>query len=204
MSAVISSLLLGAGVGLSIAAPIGPSSLLCIERTLTTGIARGIATGCGVATVHLFYGTLAVAGGIGLAQRWLCMELVPITSGLVLLLFAIRVLRRSAIKAVAPAAPCSLLSSYCGAVGLGFLNPATPLLFAAAAPLLLGRGAVASAPLLIAGVFVGSLGWWCVLSGGISLLRDRVTARILGLMNRVAGLALAGVAVTIIVRSWSG
>ncbi|WP_159997571.1 LysE family translocator [Roseomonas sp. 18066] len=203
MSATVISLLMGAGVGLSIAAPIGPTSMMCIERTLSAGLARGVATGFGVATVHLVYGALTVAGGIGLAQGWLQTAFVPLASGLLLLWFAVRVLRRGAVVAAALEAPRTLLSSYWGAVGFGFLNPATPVLFAAATPTLLGGAVAPLAPPLITGVFIGSLTWWCALSGGVSLLRDRLTARVLRVVNKAAGLALAGLAVAMIARAWS-
>lgn len=140
MSQGLDALLIGAGVGLSIAAPIGPTSMMCIERTLAAGITRGVATGFGVATVHLAYGAVAVLGGVSLAQEWLRMALLPALSGLVLLWFAIRVLRRSMVLGGTGTTVPSLMSSYCGAVGFGFLNPVTPVLFAAAVPTLLGRG----------------------------------------------------------------
>ncbi|TPG55706.1 permease [Roseomonas nepalensis] len=204
MSAPMAALLMGASVGLSIAAPIGPAAVLCIERTLAAGINQGLATGLGVATVHLAYGTLAVAGGVGLAQQWLNTPFVPILSGLVLLWFAVRVLRRGMIPAIRSEMPPTLASSYWGAVCFGLLNPTTPILFAAMVPALIGRGTVTLAPLLIAGIFIGSLAWWCALTGSISLMRSRMTARVLGLMNKTAGLALAGLAAAMIARAWSG
>ena len=204
MSATLTALMIGIGVGLTVAAPIGPAAMLCIERTLSAGVTRGIATGCGVATVHLVYGALAVACSIGLAQAWLQTALVPFASGLILLWFAARVLRRTTVMAVGSGVPPTLVSSYCGAVGFGFLNPTTPVLFAAMAPTLIGQGPATLAPALITGVFVGSLAWWCVLSGGISLLRSRMTSRALGLLNKGAGMALAGLAVAMLVRAWNG
>lgn len=204
MSAPMAALLMGASVGLSIAAPIGPAAVLCIERTLAAGITRGLATGFGVATVHLAYGALAIAGGIGLAQDWLNAAFVPFLSGLVLLWFAVRVFRRSTPPAMRAEVPPTLVSSYWGAVCFGFLNPTTPILFAAMVPALIGPGTVTLAPLLVAGIFIGSLTWWCALTGSISLLRSRMTARILVLMNKTAGLALAGLGAAMIARAWTG
>lgn len=204
MNATLAALLMGASVGLSIAAPIGPTSMMCIERTLAAGITRGVAAGFGVATVHLIYGALAISGGIGLAQAVLCTTLVPFASGLLLLWFAVRILRRSTVLAVAHGGRRTLASSYCGAVSFGFLNPATPVLFAAATPTLIGGEAASQAPFLISGVFLGSLVWWCALSGGIWLLRSRLTDRGLDLMNKAAGLVLVGLAATMFFRAWNG
>lgn len=204
VSTTLTALMIGAGVGLSVAAPIGPSAILCIERTLAAGITQGLATGFGVATVHLVYCALAVTGGISLAQGWLHTAMVPFASGMILLWFASRVFRRNAVLAVGSVAPSTLVSSYCGAIGFGFLNPTTPVLFAAMAPMLIGRSPTNLAPLLITGVFMGSLAWWCVLSSGISLLRARMTSRAIGLMNKGAGMAMAGLALTMLVRAWNG
>lgn len=202
MSAASAALLLGAGVGLSIAAPIGPTSLMCIERTLAAGISRGLAAGLGVATVHLIYGGLTVAGGVGLAQPWLGTAAMSLASGLILLWFAARVLRSTPVLGGRVEARRTLAASYALALGFGFLNPATPLLFLGATPRLLAGGVALPPPMLVAGIFLGSLAWWCALSGGIWLLRGRLTDRGLGLMNKVAGLTLAGLAASMIVRAW--
>jgi arginine exporter protein ArgO len=70
--------------------------------------------------------------------------------------------------------------------------------------MLIGPGLGNLAPLLITGVFMGSLAWWCVLSSGISLLRNRMTSRALGLMNKGAGMTMAGLAVIMLIRAWNG
>ncbi|KQT79632.1 hypothetical protein ASG51_02970 [Methylobacterium sp. Leaf465] len=65
VSVIATALPAGASRGLSIAAPIGPTSLLCIRRTLAGALPTGLATGLGVATVHLTDGTLAARWGAG-------------------------------------------------------------------------------------------------------------------------------------------
>jgi arginine exporter protein ArgO len=44
----------------------------------------------------------------------------------------------------------------------------------------------------LAGVFAGSAAWWCLLSGGVSLLADRFDTRALLWVNRASGLVIAG------------
>ena len=53
-------------------------------------------------------------------------------------------------------------------------------------------GDYGSAATLVAGVFTGSALWWLILSGGVSLLRDRFTPQALGWVNRISGLVVAG------------
>lgn len=201
MMSVTTALLAGAGIGLSIAAPIGPTSMLCVQRTLALGLRAGLATGVGVATVHLFYGALAVYWGSAFAITPSGLTLPTLVSGLVLLGFSVRILRRVVVIDLEAHDGRTLASAYIGAVGCSFLNPITPVLFAAATPALLGH---VSAPilLLVAGVFLGSLAWWCTLSASIALLRRRVTSPILNLANKAAGILLATQAVAMIARSY--
>jgi len=49
-------------VGLAIAAPVGPISVLCIGRTLSGGTASGVASGLGAATADGIYASLAAFG----------------------------------------------------------------------------------------------------------------------------------------------
>jgi len=43
---------------------------------------------------------------------------------------------------------------------------------------------------LVAGVFAGSAAWWLLLSGGVSLLRERLTPRRMRWVNRLSGTVL--------------
>lgn len=112
-----------AGVGLSVAVTIGPAAMLCIQHTLAAGMMQGLATGFGVATVHLVYCALTVTGGISLPQGWLPTAMVPLASGMILLWFATRVFRRNAVLAVGLARLSTLVSFYCGATGSGSSTP---------------------------------------------------------------------------------
>ena len=52
----------GIALGFSIAAPVGPIGILCIQRTLIQGRAAGFVSGLGAATADAIYGFLAVLG----------------------------------------------------------------------------------------------------------------------------------------------
>src|ERR1700754_2425875 len=60
--------LTAAGVGLAIAAPVGPMGMLCIRRTLTGGPRAGLAIGFGIATGDAAYGLIAALGLVSLSQ----------------------------------------------------------------------------------------------------------------------------------------
>ena len=86
-----------------------------------------------------------------------------------------------------------------GAFGSCFLltltNPATIISFVAifAGLGLVGEAAdYVAATSLVAGVFVGSAFWWLALSGFVSLVRGRVTPRIMLWINRTSGAIITG------------
>lgn len=203
MSVVATALLTGASLGLSIAAPIGPTSLLCVQRTLSGGLSTGLATGLGVATVHLTYGGLVMRWGAELAAVWSNGAVLSLISGAVLLALAVRVLRSVSVLQEGRACRDTLAVSYGSAVVLALTNPVTPVLFLAAMPAFLERG-TAPFPVLAAGVFVGSFGWWVVLNTAVSLFRRCVTSQVLNRMNKAAGLLLALLALSLLVRGLDG
>lgn len=79
------------------------------------------------------------------------------------------------------------MSAYTGAIGLGVANPLTIILFCAALHTLVGQSAE---PLLTAGVFIGSVTWWTLLSATIAMVRLRFDTGILALSSRFASLIL--------------
>ena len=50
------------GVGMAVAAPVGPMGLLCIHRTLDRGQLAGLIFGAGVAAADLTYAAIAAFG----------------------------------------------------------------------------------------------------------------------------------------------
>lgn len=203
MGIIATALLAGASLGLSIAAPIGPTSLLCIQRTLAGGLPTGLATGLGVATVHLTYGALIMRWGADLAAAWSNAAVLSLVSGTVLLALAVRVLRSVSVLQASSGRRDTLAMSYGSAVVLALTNPITPVLFLAAMPAFLERG---TAPLLVlaAGVFFGSFAWWVLLNTAVSLFRRCVTSQVLNHANKAAGLLLVVLAVSLLVRGLDG
>jgi threonine/homoserine/homoserine lactone efflux protein len=59
MFSLIGAFASGVAIGLSIAVPVGPMSVWCIQRTLMDGLWTGLTIGLGAATAHLIYGSLA-------------------------------------------------------------------------------------------------------------------------------------------------
>jgi threonine/homoserine/homoserine lactone efflux protein len=177
------SLLKGAWLGLCIAAPVGPIGLLVIKRSFSEGRAAGLASGLGAALADLFYGILAV---IGVRFAGAFARPVAFIGGLLLLWLAWRAWRERPAGESAAAKAGGLLTCVATTFALTISNPMTILFFAAAV-----SSAGGAAPVwFVAGVFSGSMLWWCILSSSANWLGQNIGIRGVWL-NRIAAITLA-------------
>jgi threonine/homoserine/homoserine lactone efflux protein len=187
----ITFLLRGLVVGFGIAAPVGPIGILVIRRTLAEGRLTGFVSGLGAATADMVYGFIA-AFGLTFISRFLIDQStwIRIAGGTFLLYLGLTTILAKPAQEAASATGRGLLSAYGSTIFLTLTNPTTILSFAAVFAglgLASTRGNYADATLLVGGVFLGSSCWWLLLSGGVGLLRRRVTARGLQWVNRLSG-----------------
>lgn len=191
-SAFVAGLLLGGFV----AAQVGPVSLLCIRTSTRSGFRVGVSVGLGAATVDLLYAICGVAGAAAIVQ----IEPVRLTLGLagaaVLAVMAIRTLRtawrlrlggETSDEVAAPSA------AFRTGVVATASNPLTIVSWAA----IFGAanaGAVAdTAPdtlALLAGIGLGSAGWFVALSSVSAVAGARLGPRTLAIIDAVAGFGL--------------
>lgn len=176
-----------AGVGLAVAAPVGPMSLLCMRRSLALGWHRGLATALGIATGDGLYALVAAAGLTGLSH-FLLDHARPLhfAAALALFYFGITTFRASAPETSPPPGR----GTYLGSVLLTLTNPPTIIAFAAFFTVLAPRAGLSppAALLTTGGVFAGSLLWWCGLIAAITGFRAAIGARARRVIDRVAGL----------------
>lgn len=192
----IALLFKGILIGFSIAAPVGPIGMLCMRRTLAKGRVTGIATGLGAATADAVYGCIGalgltwVSGFLVDQQMWL-----RLIGGLFLCVLGVQTFLANPTEEAASAKGEGLLGAYASTFFLTLTNPMTILSFAAIfAGLGIGntQGDYLAAMLVVLGVFIGSATWWLTLSGGVSLLRVKVTSEGLRWINRISGIIIAG------------
>ncbi|HEY4033555.1 MAG TPA: LysE family transporter [Ktedonobacteraceae bacterium] len=183
-------------IGLSVAAVVGPMSVLCIQRTLQRGFLYGLVSGLGVATADATYGSIA-AFGLTLIATFLVNQhaWISLIGGLFLVYLGIKVaLSRPAERAAMAAKATSFSAAYASTFLLTLANPLTILSFAAIfAGIGVGEtsGSMFTAILVVCGVFLGSALWWCLLTGGIGLLRGKFAAVWLLWINRLSGAVIA-------------
>ena len=183
-------------IGLSIAAPVGPIGVLTIQRTLQLGPAAGLATGLGAAAADAVYGAVGAYGVSTLIHALTAARLpLAVGGGAFLLWMAWSIWRTPVAQRAAQVSDGSdLMRCFAGTFALTMSNPATILSFIAVFGAMAGRAAVASPPVMIAGVALGSALWWLLLSTVVGRLRERFDAHWRRRVNLVSALVLAGFA----------
>jgi threonine/homoserine/homoserine lactone efflux protein len=184
-------------VGLTLAAPVGPISLICIHRTVARGRLHGILSGLGIATADSFYAAVAFLGMTAVSGFIIGHQTAfRLVAGVALLLVGIQVFRS------VPAAvsrgntdPDSYLRDYLSLLAVTLANPFTIIFFITILP---GFGVVAygttipAAAPFVAGVFSGSVLWWVILCGSVGSVRSRLTTDNLRWINRISGILITG------------
>jgi putative LysE/RhtB family amino acid efflux pump len=190
----------GYGLGLFLAAQVGPVTLLIVRSILRGGraLAVGLAMAAAVAAVDLTYAIVGLAGvgrllDEGSAPLWL-----GLVSAAILIVIGARTLwagvrarlgLETAADVVAPG------RAFLTAVAATALNPLTIALwtvsFPAAAPARATSSTAAGAALLV-GVALGTLTWYGGFSTAVALLRRRVGRRFLRGVDIVSGAGLIG------------
>lgn len=191
-------LMRGMGMGLAIAAPVGPIGLLCIRRSIAEGRATGLATGLGAAAADATYGLMVA---FGLAATGLLVAYarpMQIGGGLLILWLGIGALRSFRAKAGTEAAMASrapllhipVLRAFTSTYLLTLSNPMTILAFIG---MVAGLGAAGKGgPLwLVAGVFLGSALWWLILVHVALFAGRRMTPAHMRWLDLVSGSILA-------------
>lgn len=193
MSEALRVLLAGIVLGFSIAAPVGPIAMLCIRRSLQHGRRAGFVTGMGAAVADTVYGAIAGFGLTGIAHFLEAQRRALGVAGAVLLVvIGVQLLRMRAAPDHEAVAPARIHSAFIGALFVTLTNPLTIVAFTAAFTgfRLVTAHDHASAAFLVAGVFVGASSWWLLLSSVAARYRERLDARWMLNVNRIAGLVI--------------
>lgn len=181
-------------IGFSIAAPVGPIGILCIQRTLLSGNIQGLATGLGAATADALYGFIA-AFGLTFISDFLVDQSIwfRLIGGLFLCYLGIRAFSSKPPTQSVASANSTALSAYGTSFLLTLTNPMTILFFAG---IFAGLGIVsesihyATAGLMVIGVFTGSAAWWFFLSGATGIFRHKISMGKLALVNKISGIVI--------------
>lgn len=191
----ISLFVQGIIIGLTLAVPVGPIALICIQRSVTDGRLHGIFSGIGVATADSFYAAITVFGltfisGVIISHQYLFRFL----AGIVLIFVGIRIFMSVPLCISTKTVHETYVKDYLSMVAIAIANPLTLIFFLIILPgfgIVITGTSFLSATEFIAGVFFGSTVWWIILCGAIGSVRSRLGAETLGLINRVSGLLIS-------------
>ena len=181
-------------IGFSIAAPVGPIGILCIQRTLAGGNVQGLVTGLGAATADAIYGFIA-AFGLTFISNFLVEQSIwfRLIGGLFLCYLGIKAFLAGPQNQALSVRNRNSLSAYGTTFFLTLTNPMTILFFAG---VFAGLGMVSesiqytSAGLMVIGVFIGSGAWWLILSATTSILHHKIDGRKLAWINKISGFVI--------------
>lgn len=189
-------------IGILVAAPVGPVNVLCVQRAIERGFWGGVAAGIGSV---LGDGLIALSAGMGVGAISGALEhhraLIQTVGGIALILFGIRLFMATPRIAVASteAGARAGLKDFAWDIPQTFFltitNPGAVLglmtIFAGVSTFVEVHSTV-DVLLMVAAIMTGSLLWWIALSNLISRYRHLIDAGRLHLINRIAGLLLAG------------
>jgi threonine/homoserine/homoserine lactone efflux protein len=189
-------------LGFTIAAAVGPISLLVIRRTIAQGQLYGLVSGLGVATADATYGAIAAFGLAAITDVLVNARVVlGLAGGVFLLWMAWQTIRSSPTEAATPAPTGrrGYAGAYLSILALTMANPMTILSFGALfAGLGVTSGATGDAAFVVLGVLLGSASWWVVLTTVVGRLRGRMTAIWIHRINVASGLLIGAFALVAI------
>jgi threonine/homoserine/homoserine lactone efflux protein len=181
-------------IGLTLAVPVGPISLLCIHRTVAAGRLHGIVSGLGVATADTFYAAVAFLGLTAVSGLIISHQnLFRFLTGIALILVGIQVFRSVPASVSENDVQEPYLEDYLSLFAIAAANPLTIIFFITTLPgfgiVAQGTTFIAAVP-FVAGTFLGSTAWWIVLCGSLGSVRSRLGTSNLRRINRISGILI--------------
>lgn len=202
---------IGIGMGLAIAAPLGPVNIVAIRATLRCGLAGGLAAGAGAVVADSAFAAVAAFGLQWIADLFSRYAVpIAIVGGLLLVVIGVRtalthVSAEMLREAPEAAAPHELARLTATTISTTITNPGALLgvlaVFGAMGDVLAMQPGWADASLVVAGFAAGGGLWWLGLSVGIHRLRQRLSARFLDRVNRWTGLLVAAFGFVLLLKA---
>jgi threonine/homoserine/homoserine lactone efflux protein len=193
-------------VGISLAAPVGPIALVCIQRALSAGRWHGIASGLGVATADAFYAAITVFGitllsGFLLEWQWF----FRLTGGVILIGVGLWIFRAVPPEIRGSADGDSYTKDFAATFALTLANLLTILFFITILPgfgVVFSGGSFVPAAVFVFGIFAGEVVWWVALSWLLGSLNMTLTRARLILINRFAGFLICAFGIALVLSAF--
>jgi threonine/homoserine/homoserine lactone efflux protein len=203
MNIFISGLL----TGFSVAAPIGPISMMCINNTLASGAMFGFLTALGASTADSIYGLIAALGFtavISFSARY--HAALQLGGGILIILIGLTKfffgstdtgIRRQYTGR-------NILKEYFLVFSSTLSNPYTVSFFLSVFAAFSGKPAggqhLGLAFQYAAGIFVGTAAWWLILSLVIGAFNKAISPKAIFYIRKISALMIAAIGVYAILR----
>lgn len=186
----------GSLIGFSIAMPIGPVGVVCIQHSLRRGLIAGLVAGLGAALADALFGCMA-GFGVSLLSHVLTRYQLwfQIIGSLILWYLGIKIFKSQPITMTTPDIPVSHSRIFLSTFALTLTNPLTFVCFAAIyaslgiAP---SDDEILPGIILSLGVLLGAAIWWSMLTFGVTFIGKKFQLSTSPLFNRISGGILTG------------
>ncbi|HEX3001114.1 MAG TPA: LysE family transporter [Methanoregula sp.] len=189
-------------VGLILAVPVGPLSLICIQRTLSCGKLHGILSGFGITLADSVYAVIAFLGLAAISGFILSFEVpLRIFAGLVLIVVGARIIGFVPDRRQDRTGRERYSTAFFSMLALALANPMTLVFLMVTLPgygFAFGGTSLVSAGWFVLGFITGSALWWVILCGAVGSFRARLTEKNLTLINHASGIFIAGIGAVMI------
>jgi threonine/homoserine/homoserine lactone efflux protein len=186
----------GSLIGFSIAMPVGPVGMLCIQHSLRRGMWAGLIAGAGAASADALFGGMA-GFGVSLLSHVLIRYQIwfQIFGALFLWYLGIKIFKSKPLQVEAPEISFSCSRIYFSTFVLTLTNPLTLLCFAAiyaSLGITPSDDEILPGMILTLGVLLGAATWWMFLTFSITMIGKRFQLCSSPLLNRISGGVLTG------------
>jgi threonine/homoserine/homoserine lactone efflux protein len=182
----------GLSFGFCLAAVVGPISLICIQRMLSSGPLSGFFSGLGATAVDGIYGFIAIYG-FTTAITFLEQYRAPLSlfGGSFLCAIGLKIIfSNPQLQQLGNNKQSSLLKDFISVFFLNAINPLTIFAFMGLATGICIQEAASKwsiVTMFVTGNLIGATSWWLLLSIIIHLIREKLNTTTLIWINRIAG-----------------
>ena len=185
---------------------IGPVGVLCVQRTLSKGQRSGFFSGLGAATADTIYATVAffaIAFVHGFIEQ--NQALLKIVGGACVIVVGLYIFFQNPVVQIRRnrAGKVSLWRDFLSIFLFTIANPAVSLVFVGLFAMfgISNDAGYVNGVAMLVGVLAGSAGWWFLFTLVLNVYRKRFRPRYLLWMNRIAGILIVLLGLTVIVSS---
>jgi threonine/homoserine/homoserine lactone efflux protein len=205
MISAVEILLKGVLLGFTVSIPLGPVSIILINRTIKRGFLSGFFSGLGLGTADTLLALLAALGftvitGFIQEERFI----ITLVAGLVVIGVGIKVFITNPVKEFRDRDKVykSHWRDFYSVFVLSITNPYTILIFVAVFPGIHISGATRTELVpffLIPGVFIGAMIWWFSLSYVLSRFKKKIRLRAIVRINKVGGVVIIIIGILLLI-----